>query len=234
MLLSWGCDAQLVLDRHVLSCNGIISGVGIPFSSTAGQVAYETVSSPVSIITQGFQQPMNAGEMSVELAVYHSACSDFYDVKIKSFFGCGDMSGLAIRWNSNQGDMVCGNLPSITSLEIATSSGCQFFAIYDFSVFPGLIVSPCDLEFFNYISPNGDGDNDVWIIRNVDSPLVENSEVKIFGRWGGLVWEGIGYDNREVVWCGKDNNGVDLPDGTYYYVATINGQAYNGFIELFR
>ena len=43
-------------------------------------------------------------------------------------------------------------------------------------------TSDDDLEIFNALSPNGDGTNDVFTIRNIEN-FPEN-ELQIFNRWG--------------------------------------------------
>ena len=58
------------------------------------------------------------------------------------------------------------------------------------------------------------------------------NEVEIYNRWGNMVWKGTNYDNNEVVWFGQNNNGVQLSDGTYFYVANIRDRIYKGWVEL--
>jgi gliding motility-associated-like protein len=68
------------------------------------------------------------------------------------------------------------------------------------------------LKVFDAFSPNGDGKNDVWHIRNIE--YYPNCSVKIFNIWGVAVFTSKGYG---IPWDGK-HNGNDLPSGTYYYV----------------
>ena len=90
----------------------------------------------------------------------------------------------------------------------------------------------CDLTFYSGITPNGDGNNDIWEIDNID--LFPENTVQIFNRWGAEVWFGEKYDNELIVWSGLDKNGVEMADATYFYVAIISGKTYKGFIELTR
>lgn len=83
-------------------------------------------------------------------------------------------------------------------------------------------IPEADLKVYTGITPNGDGLNDLWIIDGI-SKYPEN-EVIIYGRWGDKVWEGINYDNVNVVWDGKNQNGNSLTNGTYiYYIKLNNG-----------
>jgi gliding motility-associated-like protein len=58
----------------------------------------------------------------------------------------------------------------------------------------------------------------------------------VFNRWGNTVWESdkTGYINN---WKGTDMNNDPLPDGTYYYILTINdghNTKYEGYVTIDR
>jgi gliding motility-associated-like protein len=69
----------------------------------------------------------------------------------------------------------------------------------------------------NILSPNGDGQNDGWIIENLSA--YPNNKVTIIDRSGLLIYTKINYTND---WNGTFN-GVALPEGTYYYIIALNG-----------
>jgi gliding motility-associated-like protein len=71
----------------------------------------------------------------------------------------------------------------------------------------------------NVITPNGDGDNDTWFIEGIEE-FPENS-ILIFNRWGDEVRSFEHYNNSSVVWKGDNFKEEPLPDGTYYYILTI-------------
>ncbi len=66
------------------------------------------------------------------------------------------------------------------------------------------------------ISPNGDGLNDMLVIECSD---FKNVSLKIFNRWGDLVFESDNYNNN---WGGT-HDGADLPPGPYYYIFEETG-----------
>jgi gliding motility-associated-like protein len=76
------------------------------------------------------------------------------------------------------------------------------------------------LIIHNVITPNGDGLNDAWIIDGIEE--FPDNNILIFNRWGDKVRSFQHYDNTTTVWKGEDNKGKHLPDGTYYYILTIN------------
>lgn len=63
--------------------------------------------------------------------------------------------------------------------------------------------------FPNGISPNNDGSNDRF-----DLTGFEVVQLKIFSRYGNVVFEQNDYTNQ---WYGQDKNNHMLPDATYYY-----------------
>lgn len=226
--------AQLTLERQALSCFGLNYSGDYVISSTAGQVSYTTAESSNGFLTQGFHQPDEVNTIQLTLEVFGTECSDLFDAQITSVSGCEDLDGLIVLWNNTQGNMTQSGLPAHTMITLSTTSGCSYTTWVNLSTHPSIVVASCELEFYNYLSPNNDGDNDAWFINNIDNEEVKTASVQIFNRWGVLVWEGQQYDNVQVVWKGKSFNGLDLPDGTYYYLATVNDKKYNGYVELLR
>jgi gliding motility-associated-like protein len=82
----------------------------------------------------------------------------------------------------------------------------------------------------NVFTPNGDGINDKWEIAYLES--YPGSSVKVFNRYGQLVFESKGYGKP---WDGK-YNGKDLPAGTYYYIVDPkNGRKQiAGYVDIVR
>jgi len=83
------------------------------------------------------------------------------------------------------------------------------------------------------MSPNRDGENDVFFISGIEE--FPQSELKIFNRWGNIVFQSINYQND---WEGTWNNNQELPDGTYFYQLELNepndDRMFRGFIEIHR
>lgn len=67
-------------------------------------------------------------------------------------------------------------------------------------------------EVPNAFSPNGDGINDTWRIKNLES--YPGASVEVYNRYGQIVFHSTGYS---VDWDGT-YNGKTLPVGTYYYI----------------
>lgn len=72
---------------------------------------------------------------------------------------------------------------------------------------------------YNIFTPNNDGLNDVWDIRELLDG--DACSIEIMNRWGSVVYSD---DNFNGLWTGVDNGGNELPDGTYYYVLDCGGE----------
>lgn len=87
------------------------------------------------------------------------------------------------------------------------------------------------LDANNIISPNGDGRNDTWVIKNIDQ--YPNNSVKVMDKSGNVIYSKQGYTND---WDGTYNNGP-LAQGTYYYVVDFgegSDLVFKGFITIVR
>jgi hypothetical protein len=103
-------------------------------------------------------------------------------------------------------------------------------------------VTILDLAIPEGFSPNNDpgGYNNKFIINGLDLPN-QTAELTIINGAGAEVYRTSNLDNNEWSdWDGKNSKGIDLPEGTYYYLLRIaskgNGQVFkkSGFIVLKR
>ncbi|MEQ9440516.1 MAG: gliding motility-associated C-terminal domain-containing protein [Cyclobacteriaceae bacterium] len=92
---------------------------------------------------------------------------------------------------------------------------------------------------FNGVSPNGDGNNDKFIISCIED--FANNTVRIYNRTGAIVYENMNYDNQTSYFEGFGNRGLylggeKLPDGTYFYIIDKNNgdEPQSGYLELMR
>ncbi|WP_316815393.1 PKD domain-containing protein [Pedobacter nyackensis] len=93
----------------------------------------------------------------------------------------------------------------VYSLEVTTVTGC----VVSGSVFVHVIKN---IEPANAFSPNGDGVNDLWTIKYIET--YPNVTVDIFNRYGEKVFFSQGYS---IPFDGN-YKGQALPVGTYYYM----------------
>ena len=106
------------------------------------------------------------------------------------------------------------------TLYIRDSYGCVF-------EMDELLV-PYDEDIFipNIFTPNGDGVNDAFYIRNLPS---EGTQLIVSNRNGTKVYENKDY-TIDSLW-----DGGDLPDGIYFYNMKLpGGQTFKGWVEIWR
>lgn len=90
----------------------------------------------------------------------------------------------------------------------------------------------------NAFSPNGDGKNDCFspALQNLPNPddtnFLKCSTLRIFNRWGNLIFESIESDTG--CWNGTTDSGQNCPSGTYFFLFEGQGQSLQGAIELIR
>lgn len=236
MLLSLDTIAQVQPNpRQVLgSTGGSNSAPWGTVDYTVGEVMTETYTqgSPfiIKTVTQGFQQPNTLGTLSVTQASVNSTCIG------------GSNGSIALTPLNALGNVTYSWTPAVagdTNVAINLAPGTYQYTISDsLSSISGVVVVTEDqveclsilCNFYNGITPNGDGNNDTWIIDCV-SDFPENT-VSIYNRWGDLLWVGKNYDNINVVWDGRNKNGGQLPDATYFYLVEIEKKSFKGWIEL--
>lgn len=90
---------------------------------------------------------------------------------------------------------------------VTDANGCKGSDTIRVIVIPGN-----ELFFYNTITPNWDGSNDVFYIGNIEK--YPDNKLEIYNRYGQLLYSKNSYQND---WDGK-YMGNELPEGTYYYI----------------
>ena len=85
------------------------------------------------------------------------------------------------------------------------------------------LVQPPMLYIPNAFTPNGDNVNDEWELRD---EFVKDYEVRIYNRWGGLIFTSI---DKNVHWKGELPNNQPAPEDVYVYMAKYTG--YDGSLH---
>ncbi|MEC9209127.1 MAG: gliding motility-associated C-terminal domain-containing protein [Bacteroidota bacterium] len=113
-------------------------------------------------------------------------------------------------WNGSiENPINLGMSPGNFSVTVTDANGCKT----DTSFVIATITSECVPNVF---TPNSDGTNDTWSLE--DTFLYEDSKVRIYGRFGKLLFQSVGYHDK---WDGTNEKGNDVPDGVYFYVIEI-------------
>jgi len=143
------------------------------------------------------------------------------DYVVTAVFDENNTSGI-LSWigpdafSSNQNPIIITRAKTgIYSLTVTNPSGCTTTKDID------VIRTFCEIP--NVITPNNDGSNEELNLIGFDV-----NKIEIFNRWGRLVYEKNNYSNE---WHGQNQKGEKLPDGTYFYLITLEtNEVKNGWI----
>ncbi|HTA82535.1 MAG TPA: gliding motility-associated C-terminal domain-containing protein [Bacteroidia bacterium] len=107
---------------------------------------------------------------------------------------------------------------------VSNAQGCKASKTETITVKEGIFVP-------NVFTPNGDGQNDVFLISAVG---VKVFSIEIFNRWGEKVFTSTA---PEISWDGRTSAGLKASDGDYYYILTAtsySGQDWSthGYLQL--
>lgn len=110
------------------------------------------------------------------------------------------------------------------AVTVIDENGCEVTA----TIFMEFI----DIEIPNFFTPDGDGQNDLWIPRNIEQ--FPNFYMNIYDRYGRVVFR---LQDNEAGWDGFYQENT-LPTGDYWYVIKLNGEDDNrefvGHFTLYR
>lgn len=148
--------------------------------------------------------------------------------------GIGEVSG-KVCYTASCVDV--GSASYVNLHLMAFSFNCEFADTIQKTVSVSLNPLPKDTEGFfpNVFTPNGDGANDYFTITKPETlPCLEDMEIRIFNRWGMMVYHNSG---SQFGWDGT-YDGADVSEGVYFF--TVEGKYaqqsffYKNFLTLFR
>jgi gliding motility-associated-like protein len=158
------------------------------------------------------------------------------------FLSAQTVSGATYSWAGPNSFTSSDQNPTIGSATSAfagtytlsvTANGCNAQANTTVTV---ATCPDTDFHIPNGFSPNGDGTNDLFVIRGILN-FPENT-FSVYNRWGNLVFQANPYQNT---WDGSSAEGISvggdqLPVGIYFYVLDLGNDTpvYKGTIYLNR
>ncbi len=93
-----------------------------------------------------------------------------------------------------------------------------------------LLDQPDDLAMPTGFTPNGDGQNDAFVVHGIES--WPNNRITVFNRWGNVVYDHLNYSND---WRGENQQGQGLPNGTYFVVLRLSAElTLQNYVDLRR
>lgn len=179
------------------------SSNNIHIHGSIGESSILTKSNGTIVVTEGFLQPYIK-----KVIIYgpEQSCLD-QEIILEAF------GGTAYVWYelSAPNDTLSTDSTYIFQLDrdyhIAVKSAENLFDSISITVLP-IQDCPYDLMFYNFVTPNNDGDNDYFYIKNIEQS--QSNELTVIDRWGNVVYEVSNYQN--------DWSPESLINGTYIYL----------------
>ncbi len=237
-----------------VTCNGLTDGT-ITITASGGTSPYAFTLNPGAIETNatGLFENLGAGSYSISvddanncgpvtssnlvIAEPDSIVIDSISLKdetpgmadgaifIQASGGTGSLSYTLVEESSTNSTGLFENLIAGTySLNITDENNCTA------SLNTQISEADTEIEIYDAFTPNGDGVNDVWNIKNIG--LYPDCMIKIYNIWGNLVFSSDGYAEP---WDGKRNGSI-LPADTYFYVIDLGdgSEVFTGTVNIVK
>ena len=133
--------------------------------------------------------------------------------------------GASLSDSTSRNPMAKPNQTTVYYHYVTNEFGCTAVDSVSISV-----LEETELFIPNTFTPNGDGVNDLWVIRTINQ--YPTSNIEIFSRWGVQLYQ---KKNGVIPWDGVSDGKV-LPTGTYFYVLklTPDSKPISGSISIVR
>jgi gliding motility-associated-like protein/uncharacterized repeat protein (TIGR01451 family) len=140
--------------------------------------------------------------------------------------GESNKRGFTAVYTITQPDLIKGTVDNQATVFATQPDGIVILDLSDNTNNQGdnptiVTVTGCVLKVFNGVTPNGDGINDEFSIQGID--CYPENNVRIYNRWGVLVYNKDNYDNKNGAFVGISEGRATvkqsdmLPSGTYFY-----------------
>ena len=166
----------------------------------------------------------NPTKIDIALQKTEPSCSSSSNGFVQAF-AQGGYPPYLYKWsNSGSNDTISNLKKGSYAITVTDANNCTTLASVDLEP----IGINC-IEIYSGFTPNGDGNNDVWNIKGIES--YPDCTVTIFNQWGENIFSSKGYDKS---WDGT-HKGKALPSAVYYYFIDLgNGDKYSGSVFLLK
>jgi gliding motility-associated-like protein len=212
---------------YLFSINGgtyQLSGSFTNLAAATYTISVKDANLCTSSITVSITEP---AALSLESTKVDASCPDAADGSITLTL-TGGTQPYSVIWSDGILTQDRLNIPNGTySVVVTDKNSCAVSA----DVVIGVVGSELCIEIPTVITPNNDGANDTWKIKNID--LFPNAEVFVYNRWGELVFNSKNLSANQ--WNGT-YKGRLLPTDSYHYILHLNdgSKPKSGVISIIR
>lgn len=169
--------------------------------------------------TQETESYEGSAPIKVELKANPSDVGGYTPIYEWSFYESGDSETPFLVRHDENTDYEFRESGSFTiQLSISFVNGTDTIDFNQESPFT-ISISTSKLEIPNAFSPNGDGQNDVFKVKEGYQSIV-SFHGYIFNRWGKKIFD---WTNIDDGWDGTMKGGHKAPDGVYYVIIKARG-----------
>jgi len=175
----------------------------------------------------GSAQITESAAIIVEADIIDAVCPDEANGSITLTI-TGGLQPYLVIWSDgvNNPDRV-NLLPGTYSVVVTDQNGCAQAQSFDV----GYVGTFNCVEIPQIITPNNDGYNDEWIMKNID--IYTDAEVLVFNRWGKLIFRTKNIPANP--WDGRFEGRL-VPTDSYHYILYLNdgSEPRSGVISVIR
>ena len=176
-------------------------------------------------------------EMNTFMSSTHVICKDDYSGSARVFVTEGS-APFNFQWSVDSSiiiehdsfSVIEGLLPGEYRVKIIDVMGCITEDVVEVKSSPSVCIT-----VYKAFSPNDDEIHEFWEIENIQ--LYPKALVQVYDRTGRQVFRRRNYINaEEYAFGGKDQQGVTLPSGTYYYIIDLENEdeVFKGALTIVR
>ena len=199
------------------------TGVGKTF--TANELGTYTLSVDIFGCISTFDVEVAVNDLDIAIDFTQGCQNNLYRLVAEPFNGSFDIATSTFTWTgptvitTDEPNVIVLGANGDYTVTVTNAEGC--------SASETITVNNISCIIQRGISPNNDGDNDVF-----DLSALNVKELFIYNRYGTEVYTFGNYTNQ---WGGQSSGGKELPDGTYFYmIHTVEGENISGWIFINR
>ncbi len=208
---------------------------GLTVTKTANTISYSDVGDVINYTIQ----VKNTGNVTLHQIVVTDPLTGLNSTI--EILAPGSTQEFTQNYTVTQSDRENGSITNVASATGLTPNQSEVTDSDDAVVEANIVLGCGSILVHNAFSPNGDNQNEKFVIDNIDDVLCyPNNSVEIYNRWGILVYETKNYNNTTNAFDGisrgrttiKQSDG--LPTGTYFYILEYTSIDGNGGVQTNR
>ena len=227
---------EVIYEENIVFCLGTTAVLSVPDEF----LSYEWI----GISEEDLNQPLNTNEVIIsQPGNYFLKVTDENNCTFSLPFeailgGSPEITNVSISGNSIHVQVMPSGIYEYSLDGVFWQSSPSFYNLLadDYLIYVrdlvGCMAEPYEFTYFevpNFISPNGDGKNDVWQIKGIEK--YPEAKIQIFDRYG-KVFADRKANAQGVIWDGK-YLGNPVPSGTYWYILSLSEeQKLTGYITV--